>query len=309
MGNIFPLYREKEGVETMAALNPSRHSAGSEQSGWPIKHLLGQGLAYVLLAIIAFLSLYPLALMVINSFKSDNDVLLNAAGLPNPWTLSSYARLIEFGQLQNFLNSLFVAAVATFISVFLAALAAFAFTKLHFPGRNVIFFVLLATIMVPGEITIPPLYLVFAQVNWIDTYQVQIIPFIAPVFGLFMMRQYMTSIPDSFIEAARLDGANEWQIFWRIMVPVSAPILSSFAILQFLGTWNSFLWPQVMANNAGVAPLSVTLPTLADPVMGIVPIYGTIMAGSVLATVPLVIIFLCFQDKFISGVTFGAAKE
>ncbi len=287
----------------------SVHNTFQKRKRFSTRGLLSRGTAYAVLGIIAFLSLYPLALMIINSFKSDNDVLLNPAGLPQPWTLSSYVQLINYGQLLNFANSILVSVITTVISVFLAGLAAYAFTKLRFPGRNIIFFVLLATIMVPGEITLPPLYLMFAQINWIDTYQVQIIPFIAPIFGLFMMRQYMLSIPDSFIEAARLDGGNEWQIFWRIMVPVSSPILSSFAVLQFLGTWNSYLWPQVMANNASVAPLSVTLPTLSDPVMGIVPIYGTIMAGSVLATVPLVLIFLRFQDKFITGVTFGAAKE
>ena len=281
-------------------------------SGKPDRHLgkrLGLVLAYAVLVLIAFTSLYPLLLMIINSFKSNESVLLDPAGLPNPWSLSSYSQLISFGQLQSFANSLIVAITSTVLSVFFAALAAYAFTKLRFPGRNVIFLILLATIMVPGEITIPPLYLMFAQIGWTDTYQVQIIPFIAPIFGLFMLRQYMLSIPDSLMEAARIDGANEWQIFWRIMVPVSSPILSAFAILQFLSVWNSYLWPQVMANNPSVAPLAVTLPTLTDPVLGIVPIYGTIMAGSVLATVPLVIVFLRFQDRFISGVTFGAAKE
>ncbi len=266
-------------------------------------------LAYLVLVIVAFTSLYPLALMIINSFKSDNDVLLNPAGLPQPWTLASYIQLINFGQLLNFANSIFISVVTTAIAVFVVGIAGYAFTKLRFPGRNVIFLVLLATLMVPGEITLPPLYLMFAQINWVDTYQVQIVPFIAPVFGLFMVRQYMLAIPDSLIEAARLDGANEWQIFWKIMAPVSTPVLSVFAILHFLGMWNSYLWPQVMANTQAVAPLALTLPTLTDPVMGIVPIYGTIMAGSVLATVPLVLIFLRFQDKFITGVTFGAAKE
>ncbi|GLV53203.1 sugar ABC transporter permease [Dictyobacter sp. S3.2.2.5] len=231
--------------------------------------------------------------------------------LPN-WvkvTLSSYRELISLGQLRNFANSIFVSVVTTVIGVFLAALAAYAFTKLRFPGRKVIFYLLLITLMVPAEITIPPLYLVFAKINWLNTYQIQIVPFIAPTFGLFMIRQYMISIPDSLMEAARIDGANEWQIFWRIMVPVTSPILFAFAILQFLGIWNSYLWPQIMANTQSVAPLVVTLPTLTDPTLGEIPLYGTIMAGSVLATVPFVLIFLRFQDKFISGVTIGATKE
>jgi ABC-type glycerol-3-phosphate transport system permease component len=293
----------------MAAVAPSVHNTTGKREVPSIRRRVSLALAYLALFIVAFMSLYPLALMILNSFKSDNDVLLNPAGMPHPWTLASYMQLINFGQLLNFANSIIVATITTAIAVFVVGIAGYAFTKLRFPGRNVIFFVLLATLMVPGEITLPPLYLMFAQVNWVDTYQVQIIPFIAPVFGLFMVRQYMVTIPDSLIEAARLDGANEWQIFWKIMAPVSAPILSAFAILHFLGMWNSYLWPQVMANTPTVAPLSVTLPTLTDPVMGLVPIYGTIMAGSVLATVPLVLIFLRFQDKFITGVTFGAAKE
>lgn len=292
----------------MAVLAPSTHRTGKSEAP-SIRRRLNQTLAYLALGIVTFTSLYPLALMIINSFKSDNDVLLNPAGLPQPWTIASYIQLINFGQLLNFANSIFVSVVTTAIAVFVVGIAGYAFTKLRFPGRNVIFFVLLATLMVPGEITLSPLYLIFAQINWIDTYQVQIIPFIAPVFGLFMVRQYMIAIPDSLIEAARLDGANEWQIFWSIMAPVSTPILSAFAILHFLGMWNSYLWPQVMANTNAVAPLAVTLPTLTDPVMGLVPIYGTIMAGSILATVPLLLIFLRFQDKFITGVTFGAAKE
>jgi ABC-type glycerol-3-phosphate transport system permease component len=292
----------------MAAITPSVRNTDRRQ-GTALGHQVSLALAYLVLVIVAFTSLYPLALMIINSFKSDTDVLLNPAGLPQPWTLASYIQLINFGQLQNFANSIFISVVTTAIAVFVVGIAGYAFTKLRFPGRNVIFFVLLATLMVPGEITLPPLYLMFAQINWIDTYQVQIVPFIAPVFGLFMVRQYMIAVPDSLIEAARLDGANEWQIFWKIMLPVSTPILSAFAILQFLGMWNSYLWPQVMANTSAVAPLSVTLPTLTDPVMGLVPIYGTIMAGSVLATVPLVLIFLRFQDKFISGVTIGAVRE
>ena len=185
----------------MAVLATSTHHTGKREAP-SIRRLLSLVLAYLALGVIAFTSLYPLALMIINSFKSDNDVLLNPAGLPQPWTFASYIQLINFGQLLNFANSIFVSVVTTAVSVFVVGIAGYAFTKLRFPGRNVIFFVLLATLMVPGEITLPPLYLLFAQINWIDTYQVQIIPFIAPVFGLFMVRQYMIAIPDSLIEAA-----------------------------------------------------------------------------------------------------------
>jgi len=266
---------------------------------------------YAILTAVVIASLYPAVIMVINSFKSNNEININPGGFPVHWTVEDYVNLATTNgnQLINFANSVFVATVTTVLSLVVVALAAFAFAKLRFWGREVIFFLLLATIMVPGEIGLPPLYLMFSQVGWTNTYQVQIIPFIPSVFGLFLMRQYMRSVPGALLDAARIDGANDWQIFWRIMIPVSAPVLGVFAILQFLGMWNSYLWPSVMANTADVAPLSLTLPSLRDPVVGFLPVYGTIMAGSVLATLPIVIVFLLNQDKFMSGVVVGSVKE
>lgn len=265
--------------------------------------------AYSVLAVMTFVSLYPLALMILNSFKSNTDVLVNAAGLPAHWTLSSWRDFINQGLMRSFVNSIIVAGSTTVLGVFVAGIAAYAFTKLRFRGRSILFLVLLSTMMVPGQITIPPLFLMLAHVHWINTYQVQIVPFVAPVFGLFMIRQYLLGVPDSLIESARIDGASEWRTYWQIIVPVAAPILGAFGILQFLTAWNSYLWPQIMANDHSVAPLAVTIPTLTDPILGLVPIYGTIMAGSALATVPLVLVFLRFKNTFISGVTFGAVKE
>lgn len=270
---------------------------------------LKSGAAYAVLIIMAVISLYPLALMILNSFKSDSEVLVNPSGLPERWTLGSWRNFVQQGQLRSFANSIIVAASTTILGVFIAGIAAYSFTKIRYRGRSLLFLILLCTLMVPGQITIPPLFLMLAHVHWIDTYQIQIVPFIAPVFGLFMIRQYLLGVPDSLIESARIDGASEWRVYWRIIVPIAAPILGAFAILQFLTAWNSYLWPQIMANNHSVAPLAVTLPTLTDPVLGLVPIYGTIMAGSVLATVPLVLVFLKYKNTFITGATFGAVKE
>lgn len=256
-----------------------------------------------------FISLYPLALMILNSFKSDTEVLVNSAGLPQHWTLSSWRSFAERGQIRSFLHSVIVAGVTTILAVFIAGIAAYAFTKIRFRGRSLLFLMLLVTIMVPAQITIPPLFLMMAQIHWINTYQVQIVPLIAPVFGLFMIRQFLLGIPDSLMESARIDGASEWRIYWQIVVPVAAPILGAFAILQFLTSWNSYLWPQIMASTHNVAPLAVTIPTLTDPTLGLVPIYGTIMVASVVATVPLILVFLRFKNTFINGVTFGAVKE
>jgi multiple sugar transport system permease protein len=267
--------------------------------------LLARVGCYALLVFIAVIALYPLYLVIANSLKSNTAVALNPSAFPAPPTLSSYSQLAAAGQLRSFVNSLIVASTTTVGAVFISALAGYAFTKLRFPGRAIIFAALIATIMVPIQTAIPGFYVEFAKLHWLNTYQVQIVPFLAPVFGLFMVRQYLLSVPDEIVEAARMDGAGEWTIYWRIIVPILRPVLAALGVLEFLMMWNSFIWPQVMADTSNVAPLSVTLPTLTDRTLGIVPLYGEIMAGSVLAIVPLIIIFLRYQRAFVSGVTYG----
>lgn len=276
-----------------------------------IGNAIKAGAGYAVLVFTVMLSLYPIFVMVLNSFKSDAEVSRNPSGLPQQWTLASYAAIFEYhgGMWVNFLNSVIIATTSTLIALFVVSLAAFAFSKYRFVGRNVIFAMLLATMMVPGEITIPPLYLMFARMGWLNTYQVQIVPTIMTVFGLFLVRQYMLEIPDALIEAARIDGAGHWQIYSSIMIPTSAPILGALAILHFQGVWNAYLWPLVVATDRAVQPIMVVLPNLTDPIIGYLPVWGTIMAGTVLSTLPIVIVFIIFQDKFMSSVTIGAVKE
>ena len=162
--------------------------------------------------------------------------------------------------------------------------------------------------MVPGEITVPTLYIIFSKLRWLNTLQGLIMPTLTSVFGLFMIRQYMLSVPSALIEAARIDGANHWQLYWKIMIPVSAPVLGAFAIIHFLGVWNSYLWPLIVATKREVQPIMVVLPNMTDPIIGFLPVWGTIMAGCVLATLPIIIVFVAFQDWFMSGVTVGAVK-
>ena len=266
--------------------------------------LLARVGSYALLVITAVIALYPLYLVIANSLKSNTTVALNPSGFPVSPTVSNYSQLAAAGQLRSFVNSLIVASTTTVGAVFISALAGYAFTKLRFPGRALIFIGLIATIMVPIQTAIPGFYVEFARLHWLNTYQVQIVPFLAPVFGLFMVRQYLLSVPDEIVEAARMDGAGEWSIYWRIIIPILRPVLAALGVLEFLMMWNSFVWPQVMADTGNVAPLAVTLPTLTDRTLGIVPLYGEIMAGSVLAIVPLIIVFLRYQGAFVSGVTY-----
>lgn len=286
---------------------PSSESAGNYRRHRQLAALA----AYVVLAVVTVESLYPMAMMVVNSFKTDSDVLANPIGLPSPPTLVSYQNMIAYhgGVWVNFLDSALVSVSSTILAVLFAAMAGFALAKYRFRGRGIIFAALLATLMVPSEITIPGLYVLFARLQWLSTYQVQILPTIPTVFGLFLIRQYMLEIPDALIEAARIDGAGHWQVFTQIMLPAAAPILGALAILHFLGVWNSYLWPLLVVSKPNLQPIMVVLPSIHDTVVGFFVPWGIVMAGSVLATLPLVLIFLIFQGWFLSGVVVGAVKE
>jgi ABC-type glycerol-3-phosphate transport system permease component len=268
-------------------------------------------LANAVLIVVVFMSIYPMCVMVLNSFKSDSEVSWNPAGLPVTWTPASYQAVLAYhgGLLRNFLNSVFVAGTATMFATFFCSMAAFAFSKYRFRGRDAIFAMLLATMMVPSEITVPPLFLIVARLGWMNTYQAQIVPLVTSVFGLFMMRQYMLSIPDALFDAARIDGAGNWRLYREVMVPVAAPVLGAFAILHFMGSWNSYLWPLIVASDQRVQPIMVVLPNIRDPIIGYLPVWGTIMAGCVLATLPLMAVFIAFQDVFLSSVVVGSVKE
>lgn len=266
--------------------------------------------ANTFLIIYILLALYPLFMMFLNSFKSETEILSNSAYLPERWTLESYQAIFKYhgGLWLNFVNSVIVSTSSTVVAVFLAAMAAFAFAKYSFRGRDLIFALLLATMMVPSEITVPTLYIIFSRLGWLNTYQGLIVPTLTSVFGVFMIRQYMLSVPTALIEAARIDGASHWQLFWTIMVPTSSPVLGAFAIIHFLGVWNSYLWPLIVTTKREIQPIMVILPNMTDPVIGFLPVWGTIMAGCVLATLPIILVFIAFQDKFMAGVVVGAVK-
>ena len=264
----------------------------------------------LMLVIAAAVFLYPMVQMVLNSFKSNTEIISNPGGPPIHWTLSSYADVVspQRSLLRNLFNSIAIAGSSTALAVLFSASAAYAFAKFRFRGRDALFVLLLLTMMVPPEVVVPGQFILFARLGWINTLQVQILPEATPILGLFLIRQYMLTIPDDLINAARIDGAGQLTIFLRIILPVSSPVLSAYAILHFLHVWNAYLWPTLVATNDSVKPIMVALPELVDPLIGFLPIYGTIMAGCVLATLPLVIVFLMFQDKFMLSVTIGAVK-
>lgn len=253
---------------------------------------------------------YPLVQMLLNAFKSNDEIMSNPGGIPHVWTLASFADLAAPHRplLRNLANSVLISASGTALAVILCAAAGFAFAKLRFRGRDTIFALLLTTMMVPPEVVYPGQFILFSRLGLIDTLTVQVLPTITPVLGLFLIRQYMLSIPDELIDAARIDGAGLFTLFVRIILPVSSPVLGAYAILHFLSEWNAYLWPTMVATRDSVKPIMVALPQLVDPTVGFLPIYGTIMAGCVAATAPLLLVYLRYRDKFMASATVGAVK-
>ena len=280
-------------------------------TGMATRRQIARVAIYVMLVFAALVFLAPMLVMLMNSFKSDAEMYINPVGLPMEWTLVSYARLFGYeGQqlIRNYMNSVVIAGASTILAVVFCAMAGFAFAKYRFRGDSVLFALLLATMMVPPEITMPGLYIIMARFGWINTLQAQILPTITPILGLFLIRQYMVTIPSAVLESARIDGAGHASVFWRIMVPMSAPVLGAYAILHFMGVWNAYTWPVLVATKQAVQPIMVVLPQLVDPHIGFLPVWGTIMAGCVLSTIPLLIVFIAFQDKFMASMTIGAVK-
>jgi ABC-type glycerol-3-phosphate transport system permease component len=276
----------------------------------PLARFMTRFAGYGVLAIAVVMSLYPVLMMIINSFKVRAEIFVNPAGLPEKWTLYNYINISNFhsGLMQNFLNSVVIALSSTVIAVFLCALGAYAFAKYRFAGRDLIFAILLGTMMVPGEIIIPGQYIMFARLHWLNTLRIQILPGTVSVFGLFFIRQYMLAVPDELIEAAWVDGAGHFTTFWAIMLPAAAPALGAYAIMHFMGQWNNYLWPMMVATKKEVQPIVVVLPQLVDTKIGFVPEWGLIMAGCVLSTLPIIAVFLAFQDWFLRSVVIGAVK-
>ena len=204
-------------------------------------------------------------------------------------------------------NSLVVAAGTVVLGVFLDSLAGFAFAKLPFPGRRWIFWVLLATLMVPYPVLLVPSFYLFSRLGLYNTHLALIIPGAVSAFGIFLVRQYMISIPDELLHAARIDGASDWQIFRWVAWPLARPVIAALAVLRFLGSWNAYVWPLLLTNQEKMKTIPLGLAALQDS-HGKIDV-GVQMAGSLLATAPVLILFFFLQRHFIAGLTLGAVKE
>lgn len=262
---------------------------------------------YLILILGALLTLTPFIWMVSASFMADGHASVFPPRFwPDEFSQEQYTNL--FSRLNvtvNFINSLFLSTIVTLISLFFNSMAGYAFAKFRFKGKDKLFNVLLSSMIIPAQVTMLPLFLMLKYMGVLNTYLAIIIPGMANIFGIFLIRQYVLSIPDSLIEAARIDGASEFQIYVRVILPQVKPILITLAIFTFLGTWNDFLWPLIALTDSSMFTLPVALANLMgehtkDPEL--------MMAGSVLTILPVIILFLALQKYYIRGIMAGSVK-
>jgi ABC-type glycerol-3-phosphate transport system permease component len=210
---------------------------------------------------------------------------------------------IPFGRYM--VNSLFVASTVVVVQLFFSSLAGFALAKYEFPGKKLIMVLMLATLMIPNQVVMAPLYEQLYRLGLVDTYLGLIIPGAVSVFGIFLFRQAILQVPDELLQAARIDGCSEFQIYWDIVMPVSRPMVGAFCLISFMATWNSFLWPQIILHSKE----RFTLPIGLNQLVGLQQQqYGALMAGTLLSILPIIVLFLLLQKEFVAGLTSGAVK-
>ena len=266
-------------------------------------------LIYGGLLICAVLVGAPFVYMITGSFKFNADIFsYPLTFIPQNPTLDNYVRLLsgsEIPYVRQFANSLFVATTQTLLTLFVASTVGWGFAKYEFRGKRVLFLVLLATLTFPFQLTLVPLFLMMVNIGWLDTYWAIIIPGAVSAFGAFFMRQSMLAVPNDLVDAARIDGASDWGIFWRVGLPLSSGALSVLAVLVFLGAWNDYLWPLIVLRSAEMFTYPVGLATL----VGLYKVeYGMILAGAFLATLPILVIFLAGRNMLLNNLTIGAIK-
>ena len=260
-----------------------------------------------LLAGLAVLSLAPLLWMLsVSLMQAGEASTFPPPLLPRAPTLANYDTLFATaGMARYLLNSFIIASATMGVSLLLNVMAGYAFAKLRFAGRERIFALLLAALVIPGQVAMMPLFLMLKQMGLVNTYAGAVVPGMAGIFGIFLVRQYARTIPDELLEAARMDGAGEFRIFWQIVLPALKPILVTLAIFSFLGSWNDFMWPLIVLSDNQLHTLPVALASLSREH---VQDNELMMAGSVVTVVPVLLLFLALQRHYLQGLLMGSVK-
>nr|WP_062049503.1 carbohydrate ABC transporter permease [Bacillus sp. JCM 19034] len=272
-------------------------------------NILSKILLYLFLVMSTLISIFPFYWMFVIGSNTTNAVnKFPPAVLPGANFKENAMQVFDrIDFFRALFNSFTISTTVTISVLFFCALAGFAFAKLQFKGRDAAFVLLLATMMVPPQLSLIPNFMIVSSLGWVDTLQAVIVPGMVTAFGVFWMRQYIsTSVPFDLVEAARIDGCSNFRTFWSIILPTVKPGLATLGIFTFMGTWNDFLWPLVVLKDRSMHTIQIALRTLNDVYY---TDYSMILAGTFMATIPILIVFLIFNKQFISGITEGAVKN
>lgn len=263
---------------------------------------------HVVIYALALITLVPFIWMILTSVKDLSDIFIYPPQwLPSELHFENYAKAFEaapFGRY--YFNSVFVAVAVTFGQLITCSMAAFAFARLRFWGRDILFFIFLGTMMIPYNVTMIPSFMVLYWLGWIDTYQALIVPGLASAFGVFLLRQFFITIPKELEEAAYIDGANKFTVLRKIIVPLSKPALATLAIFTFMGVFNDFIWALIVLNSEDMRTVQLGLAVFRDRYL---TQWDLLMAGSVTAVLPILVVFFFAQKYFIKGITLSGIKD
>ena len=271
------------------------------------QRIVGETLAYLFLIVAGILMLLPLFWMVVGGFKSEWEVTaVPAVWLPSEWRWDNYVYVMTQSLIgTGYKNSLILVTIVTVIQVVTSIVGGYVFAKLRFPGREILFIGVISTLMLPGFLIQIPLFVMMAKVEWLNTYQAMIVPFLLTPFGIFMMKQFMTGLPSEYIDSARMDGASETSVIWRIVFPLVKEPAAALAIFVFIQHWNELFWPLLVLRQREMFTLPLALFALNGDYN---TVFSLILAGATLAIIPVVIIYVWLQEHIIRGVTLTGLK-
>lgn len=266
----------------------------------------GTVLLYAALTVTALVWMAPLLWMISTSFKPEADILTSIALIPENPTLVHYTKVLKTAQMGRwFLNSAIVTLLTTTLVLVVDAMAGYAFARINFPGRNVLFVLVVSTLMVPQQVLLVPLYVLLVRLGMLNSYAGLAFPRVGLALGVFLMCQFFKGLPKELDEAARLDGCSRWSMFWRISLPLARPVAAALAIFTFLGSWNDFLWPLVATTKESRFTLTVGLANFAGTFQ---TEYGSLMAAACMTSLPMLVVFLLLQRQFVRGITLTGIK-
>lgn len=280
----------------------------SLKNKYKLMNLVKKFIFYILLLFGAFIMLMPFLWMISTSLKhSGATMVLPPEFIPKEPTLENYREVVNrFPMLRFLFNSLLVAALTTFGTIIFSSMAGYAFARLEFNWRDQLFLLYLATMMVPFQVTMIPQFILMQEIGWINTYQALIIPPIFDVFGTFLMRQAMLTVPRELEEAAFMDGANHLQVFLKVNLPLIKPTLATLTIFTFMGSWNNYLWPLIVISSEELSTLPLGLSLLQGRWS---TDWNLMMAGVVISVIPIILVYLFAQKYFVKGLTMSGLKE